>query len=137
MQVRLEEVNRRQQNLNIRADKEVVKARKNANDETSRMLRQFEAEACVLYHLPQHQVALSSPRLTVRFCRAGNKETYMDLKKSAKRSIDLLPDQDDQRRALAKLEEIKETFRKIRVEYKEIGVAAAAGMVSKLSRTLR
>jgi hypothetical protein len=62
--------------------------------------------------------------------RSGNKDTYIDLKKSAKRNIDLLPDESEQRGALAKLEEIKETFRKIRVEYKEIGVAAAAGLVS-------
>ena len=64
------------------------------------------------------------------FLSSGNKDTYIDLKKSAKRSIDLLPDQADQQGAMGKLDEIKETFRKIRVEYKEIGVAAAAGIVS-------
>jgi len=47
-QTRLGEVNTRQHKLNIRADATVIRARKGANDETSRLLRQIESEACVM-----------------------------------------------------------------------------------------
>ena len=66
-------------------------------------------------------------------CRTANKDTYLDLKKSAKRNIELLQDDEAKRTATAELETLKEDFRAAREEYKSLGVAGTAGLGDRSS----
>ncbi|CAE7943096.1 unnamed protein product, partial [Symbiodinium sp. KB8] len=102
---RIEETVKRQNKLNDRADGAVTAAnRGDHSDESTRLLRQLEAEA------------------------SANKETFLDLKKAAKSSIEALQDEAAARKATSELEALRDSFRVARDEYKHIGVAAAAGM---------